>query len=200
MNNRVDGLLERLRDLEHELESELDRALGETRERYQYSLRQGRIRFDREARRLQRSYRTGLWCYIRRARLAQLVTAPVIYSLIVPIALLDLMVCVYQAVCFPVYRIGKVRRSDFVLVDRHHLAYLNALEKLNCIYCGYANGVVGFAREVAARTEQHWCPIKHAHRGRDPHPRSTAFADYGDAESYHRRLNELRAALGKRDH
>ena len=28
-------------------------------------------------------------------------------------------------------------------------------KKLNCVYCGYANGVIGHAREIAARTEQY---------------------------------------------
>jgi hypothetical protein len=43
--------------------------------------------------------------------------------------------------------------------DRRKLAYLNAIEKLNC---DYANGILTYAREIASRTEQFWCPIKHA--------------------------------------
>jgi hypothetical protein len=45
--------------------------------------------------------------------------------------------------------------------DRYHLAYLNVLEKLNC---AYANGLIAYVREIAGRTEQYWCPIKHARR------------------------------------
>lgn len=31
----------------------------------------------------------------------------------------------------------------YVVFDRRHLAYLNAIEKLNCAYCEYGNGVFG---------------------------------------------------------
>jgi hypothetical protein len=91
-------------------------------------------------------------------------TAPVIYAVIVPLVLLDLFVTIYQRVCFPVYGIPKVNRGDYLIFDRHHLAYLNALEKLNCAYCSYANGLIAYVREIAGRTEQYWCPIKHARR------------------------------------
>ena len=74
------------------------------------------------------------------------------------------------------------------MFNRAHLAYLNALEKLNCAYCSYANGLIDFVREVAARTERHWCPIKHARRVAAAHPYYVEFADYGDAEAYQRRI------------
>ena len=75
------------------------------------------------------------------------------------------------------------------------LPYLNAIEKLNCAYCGYANGVISFAREVIGRTEQYWCPIKHALRVRQPHPRYAGFVAYGDAEGYRTKLEEFRRGV-----
>lgn len=122
-------------------------------------------------------------------------TAPIIYTLIIPIALLDLSVTFYQAVCFPLYGISKVRRRDYMVFDRHHLAYLNGIEKLNCTYCSYANGLIAYVREVAARTEQYWCPIKHAERISDAHDRYPEFVDFGDAEAYHGRARQLRDVL-----
>ena len=122
-------------------------------------------------------------------------TAPLIYGLLVPIALLDASVTVYQTVCFRVYGVARVRRSAYIVIDRHHLAYLNAIEKLNCVYCGYANGVFAYVREIAGRTEQYWCPIRHAKRVRAPHLHYREFVDYGDAEGYHARLIPLRDAL-----
>lgn len=113
-----------------------------------------------------------------------IVTAPVIYALIAPLFLLDLFVTAYQAVCFPVYGILKVRRGDYLVFDRYHLAYLNALEKLNCAYCAYANGLIAYVREIASRTEQYWCPIKHAWREIGACPRYAMFEDYGDADGY----------------
>jgi len=113
-----------------------------------------------------------------------IVTAPVIYAGIVPFMLLDLFVTLYQTVCFPVYGIRRVPRWHFVVVlDRFHLPYLTLREKINCAYCGYANGVIAYAREVASRTEKRWCPIKHGRVARGRHDRYAAFADYGRSEA-----------------
>jgi hypothetical protein len=121
---------------------------------------------------------------VLNARPLTVLTAPVIYALIVPLLLLDLFVTAYQAACFPAYGIPKVRRSDYLVFDRHHLRYLNAIEKLNCAYCSYANGLIAYVREIAGRTEQYWCPIKHARRVIGAHPRYAMFEDYGDADGY----------------
>ena len=126
-----------------------------------------------------------------------MLVSPVIYAGIVPPLLLDLFVSVYQAVCFPVYGIAKIKRADYFVFDRHHLAYLNALEKLNCAYCSYTNGLIAYAREIIARTEQYWCPIKHARRVIGSHARYALFDDYGEAENYQVRLTELRKSLAK---
>ncbi len=120
-------------------------------------------------------------------------TAPLIYVLIVPLAMLDLFVNLYQAVCFPVYGIPKVRRRDHIVIDRQRLAYLNGLQKLNCIYCGYANGLIGWVREVAARTEAHWCPIKHSRHVAEPHLLYPGFVDFGDEKAFQNRLTAQRA-------
>jgi hypothetical protein len=130
-----------------------------------------------------------------RAHPLMLAIAPVIYALIVPLAALDLCVSIYQLACFPAYGIAPVARSRYFAFDRARLPFLNALERLNCLYCSYANGVIAYAREIAARTEQYWCPIKHAVPPQGTHDRYTAFEAYGDDASYDRRLAELRAAL-----
>jgi hypothetical protein len=79
-----------------------------------------------------------------------------------------------------------------VVIDRQHLAYLNPLEKLNCVYCGYANGVIALAREIGSRTEEYWCPIKHSRPVAAPHSRYTHFVDYGDAAGYRKHQGDLR--------
>ncbi len=180
----LEDIQERLAAARQELEEELDRRIEIQRERFRYHLQQGKVRFEQEMREWQAGYRTGLWRYVTRGNLAYLLTAPVIYGLIVPLVLLDLSVTVYQHICFRVYGIERVKRGDHVLIDRHHLAYLNGLEKLNCVYCGYANGVIAYAREIAGRTERFWCPIKHATRAADPHPHFETFLEYGDPEAY----------------
>ena len=91
-----------------------------------------------------------------------------------------------------------VRRADYIVIDRWKLAYLNTIEKANCDYCSYATGLLAYVREVTARTEQYWCPIKHAQRIRAPHSRYKHFVDYGDAEGYKRELPVLREAVSEK--
>ncbi|MCA9485167.1 MAG: hypothetical protein KC553_15660, partial [Nitrospina sp.] len=132
------------------------------------------------------------WRTIRESSFLTIATAPVIYSLLIPISMLDLFVSLYQLICFPVYQVPHVTRKDYVVVDRHSLAYLNVIEKVNCAYCGYCNGVLAFAREVASRTEQYWCPIKHARRAKGCHSRTCLFCEFGDAQEYAENLQKLR--------
>jgi len=66
------------------------------------------------------------------------------------------------------------------------------MEKLNCEYCAYANGILAFTVEVAGRTEQYWSPIKHALRVRTAHRQYKNFFDYGDAGHYRQRIEEVR--------
>lgn len=81
------------------------------------------------------------------------------------------------------------------MLDRRHLAYLNWAEKLNCEYCGYANGVLACATEIAARTKQYWCPIKHALRMKSMHNRHRFSFDYGDAEHYRQQIEAVRRSF-----
>ena len=191
-----DDLLARLHEVQCELDRELDRLLEEGREQFRYTLRRGKVVFDQGMRRLHRRQRTPVWRYIGRAPIAFILSAPVIYGMIVPFLILDLTISLYQQVCFRIYGIPLVRRSDYLVIDRHRLPYLNLIEKLNCIYCGYGNQVLEYAREVAGRTEQFWCPIKHAQRTRDPHSRTRGFVSYGDAAAYREQLKSLRVSWG----
>jgi hypothetical protein len=188
MRSRIDDLLDHMARLEHELEIELSRA----RARWRYRVEAGRVRFEREMRLAHQRLRQSIPRFLRESSVPALVTAPVIYSMIVPIALLDAWITVYQAICFRAYGIARVSRSTYIVFDRQHLAYLNAIEKLNCVYCGYANGVFAYVREIAGRTEQFWCPIRHAKRVRAPHLQYRRFVDYGDAEGFKRELLPLR--------
>lgn len=186
MSDTASSLMTRIRDLEDQLEAEFARR----RATFRFRIEKRRVIFEEAVARRQRALKQHLWTYVRGARPLIVVTAPVIYSIIIPLVLLDLFVTLYQLVCFPVYRIEKVRRADFIILDHQHLAYLNALEKLNCAYCSYANGLIAYVREIAARTERYWCPIKHARRLAGPHPHYPEFAEYGDAETYRRIITQ----------
>ena len=149
-----------------------------------YTLHSGRVRFEQEILRAHKAMRINLTRYIFNADMMHVVTAPATYSLIIPLVLLDIFVSVYQVVCFPVYGIEKVKRGDYFVFDRYHLAYLNLLEKINCAYCSYGNGLLGYAREIAGRTEQYFCPIKHARRVVSAHEGYDSFAEFGDASAF----------------
>jgi hypothetical protein len=188
MTSQLTVLMKKMRSVEAEIETELARRQEELRFRFENS----RIVFEDEALRVHRVIKTRVSRYLSQANPLVMLTAPVIYSLLIPIAFLDVFVIIYQATCFPVYKIPQVRRRDYLVFDRHHLAYLNIIEKINCAYCSYANGAISFAREVAARTEVYWCPIKHARRILGPHPHYQGFADFGDAEGYRKQLNSMK--------
>lgn len=188
MRAHLEELLQRIQDLQEEVE-EVYRQTREEFERQRAELTAG---LAAEFQRRQRNYKIGLLRFIARARPLVVLTAPVIYLGWIPFLMLDLFVSLFQAVCFPVYGIPKARRSDFLVFDREGLPYLNLIERFNCFYCAYGNGVAAYAREVAARTEQYWCPIKHARRMAAAHEYYPKFFEYGDAETYRRELARLR--------
>ena len=193
MNERITTLVQGIKSLEAELEVELARRRIELN----YVVHKGKVRFEQVVIARHRAAKMDLFSFLLGSRPLMVITAPLIYSLILPFGLLDAFVTLYQAVCFRVYGVPLVRRGDYLVFDRGHLAYLNAIEKFNCMYCSYANGIIGYVREVASRTEQYWCPIKHARRIIAAHDHYAAFLDYGDAEAYRRELPAVREELQK---
>lgn len=187
----INELLAEIRRLENELETRWDTL----RQQFQYTLEGHRVRFEAGVRRLHRRYRIGLLRYLGDTPPLHILTAPVIYAMFFPLVLLDVSLTLYQHICFRAYGVPRVVRRDYLVIDRHQLGYLNGIEKLNCVYCGYANGLMALAQEIVARTEQYWCPIKHARRVRGAHSRYPLFADYGDAENYQQAMLRLRNDL-----
>jgi hypothetical protein len=181
-------LTKRIRSLEKELAEVLD----DKQKSFRYRLTTGKPKFDDDALAEHHGLKLGLFTYLRQSEILSYVTAPIIYACVVPFALLDLSLSIYQAICFPVYGVPKVKRSDYFVFDRGHLRYLNLLERLNCVYCSYGNAVLAYGVEIAGRTEQHWCPIKHARRLRSPHSRYSHFFDYGDARQYSEKIETVR--------
>ncbi len=188
--HKISEIIEKIKALEVELEDEVQKR------REEFFCDMGKkIAFKEQILAEHRKNIQNVFVYLAKTPILNLVTAPVIYSVIIPALLLDLFVYIYQAVCFPVYKIQKVRRSDYVIIDRHNLKYLNAIEKLNCLYCSYFNGLMGYVSEVAARTEQYWCPIKHAQNMKHMHSKYQNFFDYGDSEGFRQELGKLRKEL-----
>lgn len=122
--------------------------------------------------------------FLYRARPLRFPSAPMLWFCILPIGFMHLAALAFQFVCFPVFGIPFVRARDYIAMDRHRLCYPGTVAKLNCAYCGYVNGVLAYVTEIAGRTEQYWCPIKHALRLKAMHKRYGHFLDYGDAEQF----------------
>ncbi|MDE2584671.1 MAG: hypothetical protein KGN39_04675 [Betaproteobacteria bacterium] len=193
MNPKIEELFARIRQAEEEIEQEIQRRRAELHTDFQNR----RIRFDREVLEQQRRFKQGLVNYLLHSEWRNVLTAPLIYAVFFPLLAVDLAVTLYQFICFPLYGIPRIRRRDYLVFDRTHLAYLNLVEKINCAYCSYGSGLASYLQEVIARTEQYWCPIKHARRILHAHPYYAGFVDYGDAEAYQRELQSLRKQLAE---
>ena len=139
--------------------------------------------------------KTNVWTWLRQIRPRMLLAIPFIYGMTVVLLLLDLTISLYQAVCFPLYGIAKVHRSEYMSIDRSLLPYLNIIEKVNCVYCSYANGIFAYSREIGARTEQFFCPIKHEHQEPGVHSHYSRFLKYGDSNNFRARSEKLRREI-----
>ena len=190
MNDRIRNLLAQLESAEQELEH----ALQEHQVHLNFSIKGKRIEFEKSVKQAHRQVKVGLIKWLGN-RPRNLVTAPIIYGMIFPILLLDICISIYQAICFPIYKIAQVRRSDYIFFDHHHLSYLNIVEKSHCMYCTYGNGLLAYATEILARTEQYFCPIKHARKLLGRHAHYAKFLTFGDATDYQAKLEQLRNDL-----
>lgn len=188
---RINELLLKIEGLEAELEQELRKK----REDLEYTIQKHKIRFSREVQAKQREFLRKWLDYVYDSGPLIILTIPIIWGALLPCLILDAMVTVYQFICFPIYGIPFARRRDYVVIDRQHLGYLNWIEKLNCMYCGYFNGVIAYVREVAARTEQYWCPVRHARPLKSVHAHYRGFFEYGDAQGYREGLEPARKDL-----
>ena len=111
-----------------------------------------------------------------------LLSAPFIYVQIAPLLVLDFFMECYHHLCFPLYDLPLVKREKYIVFDRHKLSYLVWYEKVNCVYCSYANGLLQYCVAIAAATEKYWCGIKHSAREGYASPaHHEEFLPYGDA-------------------
>ena len=193
MNERITQILAQMAALEADLRT----AVHEQESRMFFQIKGKRVEFERSVRDAHRKLSKNFFRWLVTDRPQNLITGPIIYAMIVPMVMLDACVSFYQWACFPIYGITKVRRGDYIVFDRRHLQYLNFIEKFHCTYCEYGNGLMSYMAEILARTEEYFCPIKHAHKILGTHRRYNRFLDYGDAADYEARLEAYRLALGK---
>lgn len=193
MNEKISLILAQMAALEGDLRT----AVHEQESKMFFQIRGKRVEFESSVKAAHRKLKKNFFRWLVTNRPQNLITGPIIYAMIFPLMMLDLCVSFYQWSCFPIYGVTRVRRSDYIVFDRHQLGYLNFIEKFHCTYCEYGNGLMSYMAEILARTEAYFCPIKHAHKILGTHAHYNRFLDYGDAADYEARLEEYRVALGK---
>ncbi|MCK9381682.1 MAG: hypothetical protein M0P95_11560 [Sulfuritalea sp.] len=192
MNDRIRHLLDQISALEEDLSV----ALHDQEANAIFEIKGKRVEFEHSIREAHRRLKTGFFRWVVAYRPQNLITGPIIYAMLLPMLVLDLCVSFYQATCFPIYGVAKVRRADYIVFDRQQLEYLNFVEKFHCTYCAYGSGLIAYVAEIVARTEEYFCPIKHARKMLGTNVRYARFLDYGDAVDYEVRLEKFRVGLG----
>ncbi len=128
--------------------------------------------------------------------LRNFLSIPFIFSMIIPIVILDIFLEIYHNIAFRLYKIPLIKRRNYIKIDRHKLKYLSLLDKFGCTYCGYVNELLMYASAVSRETEKYWCGIKH----KEDKDNNTFhiplyhkdFLEYGDEESYKNINNPLK--------
>ena len=157
-----------------------------------YEIQDGYVKFEKDVLDKQKENMKNLIAWFREIPLLHLLSSPLIYGMLIPAILLDLILFIYLQVIFRIYKFKMIKRSDYILFDRQYLGYLNPIEKLNCMYCAYFNGLMQYASAIASRTELYFCPIKHAKKIAYKHEHYDDFLIYGDEEDYQNKLKALR--------
>ena len=174
--SRINEILSEIDKLEKELNLELDKQIKHRKEYTKITLKE-------------------FFIYLKEIPFLMILTAPIIYAMVIPAWILDGFLWVYQTINFRVYKIPFVKRDDYIVYDRGSLEYLHPIEKLGCVYCSYFNGLMAYSSEIASRTELYFCPIKHKKRLAYRHKYYKYFVDYADKEGYKKNLEKLRENL-----
>ncbi len=191
MSNKIHQILDQIAVLE----AELNAAVKESSEQLRYRLEGKKVVFEQAISEAHQRVKLGVFRWFLTVRPQNYITIPIIYGMALPMLLFDLCVTLYQWSCFPIYGITRVKRPNYFVMDHQHLAYLNIIEKGHCLYCSYAVGLLAYSTEVVSRTEQYFCPIKHAVKILGEHARYARFLEYGEAESFHDKLETFRSVL-----
>ena len=100
MNESIQRLLSEITRLEDELAA----VINEQQEKLHYRIDGSKIRFEENLRRIHHELKTGVFAWLRKSEWRNVVTAPFIYSMIIPFVALDIFLTVYQGICLPLLR------------------------------------------------------------------------------------------------
>lgn len=114
-----------------------------------------------------------------------IIAIPIVSSLFFPLVILDIWAEIYHRICFPLYKVPYLKRNNYIKIDRHKLKYLSFWQKAYCVYCGYANGIVGYWVKMAGVTEKYWCGIQHEKNANFIPPKHhEEFSKFNDEEDF----------------
>lgn len=180
MQETLKELIQKMEKIQEEMRAKYD----EMAKKYGYEFEKKKIKFSQKFRIENKKEKISAWKYVASKNFRFLISMPFIYGMIIPAIILDICITIYQQTAFRLYRIPLVKRNDYIIFERKYLDYLNWIEKINCLYCSYVNGLFAYSVEIAARTERFWCPIKAASKPRFTHSWYKEFADYGNAAEW----------------
>lgn len=110
---------------------------------------------------------------------------PFIWLMLVPLVFLDICIEIYHRICFPLYGLAYVKRSNYIIFDRQKLSYLRWYDKIFCTYCAYANGLLPYSAAIAKETEKYWCGIKHMeNKDYALAAQQQGYIEFGDNKAY----------------
>jgi len=191
MSEKIKQIIEEIEALEEQLKEEI----ATQEDHIAYEIKNGYVRFEQDSLAKQKEKMKKIIAYLKDVPFLHLISSPLVYIMILPAMVFDLMLYVYQQVIFRIYRFEFIKRNEYIVFDRHYLAYLNPIEKINCLYCSYFNGLMHYAAEISAKTELYFCPIKHAKKVAYKHRYYKDFLSYGNERDFQEKFQELREKL-----
>ena len=193
MNDKITEMIEEIEAMKVKLAEEI----AQHEENISYEIENGYIRFEKEIFAKQKENMKNIFAWFGEIPFLHLLTSPLVYGMIIPAIVLDMMLFIYQLAVSRVFKIKFDKRSNYIVFDRQYLGYLNLIEKFNCLYCSYFNGLMQYASSIAGRTELFFCPIKHAKKIAYKHEYYDAYLIYGDGDEYQKKLKKLRETFEK---
>lgn len=94
------------------------------------------------------------WTRVLVGGLSMYVTIPIIVFFH-----LTIVVLLYQWTLRPLFGLERVHWANHVRLDRHRIAGLSPIDKFNCEFCGYANGLCTMLNKELDHLSRHSAPI-----------------------------------------
>ena len=193
MSDKIKEMIEEIEALKLKLGEEI----AQHEKDLTYEIQNGYVQFEKEVLDKQKENMKNLLAWFRDIPLLHLLVSPLVYAMLIPAILFDIILFVYQHVIFRIFKFKFIKRSEYIRFDRQYLGYLNSIEKFNCMYCSYFNGLMQYAAAIAGRTELYFCPIKHAKKVAYEHKYYSEFFRYGEEDKYQKKLETLRKRFQK---